>query len=91
MSRSSHVVLHPHARNKPRIGEPQPAYEVPEHSQESHVGQTRVEHVTAELRNRILKGHLASHEWLPSEGALAETMGVSRTVIREAMHDLRAQ
>jgi GntR family transcriptional repressor for pyruvate dehydrogenase complex len=90
MARSSQVVLHPHAR-KPRIEESRPAYGAPKHSEEPHVGQTRVEQVTAELRNRILKGHLASREWLPSEGALAETMGVSRTVIREAMYNLRAQ
>jgi GntR family transcriptional regulator, transcriptional repressor for pyruvate dehydrogenase complex len=91
MSRSSQVVLHPHARNKTRKAEPQALYQPVEQPETTRSGQTRVEHVTAELRNRILKGHLASNEWLPSESALAQSMGVSRTVIREAMHNLRAQ
>lgn len=91
MSRASQVVLHPHVRNKARGPEARPSYEPAGRAQTPRTCQTRVEHVTADLREKILKGHLASNEWLPSESALAETMGVSRTVIREAMHNLRAQ
>ncbi|NLE59394.1 MAG: FadR family transcriptional regulator [Planctomycetes bacterium] len=91
MSRSSQMVLHPHARGRTRGTESQPPCEPVGQSESTKTGQTRVEHVTSDLRDKILKGHLASNEWLPSEGALAETMGVSRTVIREAMHNLRAQ
>jgi len=91
MSRSSEVVLHPHARKKAHKAEAHPLYKPIGQPQGHPTGHTRVEQVTAELRNKILRGYLASNEWLPSEGALAESMGVSRTVIREAMRNLRAQ
>jgi len=91
MSRSSEVVLHPHARTRARTERPQTLYKPVEPPESPRGGHTRVEHVTAQLRGKILQGHLASNEWLPSESALAQAMGVSRTVIREAMHNLRAQ
>lgn len=91
MSRPSTVVLHPHARKKVRKAGPQAPYPPAVRSPAPPGAQTRVSQVTAQLRDQILKGHLASHEWLPSESALAEAMGVSRTVIREAMYNLRAQ
>lgn len=50
-----------------------------------------VEQVTEQLRGRILQGQYAVGQTMPSEGKLAEGLGVSRTVIREAMRGLRAQ
>lgn len=50
-----------------------------------------VEQVLEQLRARILNGQYAADEELPPEGTLAETLGVSRTVIREAMRILRSQ
>jgi GntR family transcriptional repressor for pyruvate dehydrogenase complex len=50
-----------------------------------------VDQVVTHLRARILAGDHAVGGALPSEGDLAESFGVSRTVIREAMRSLRAQ
>jgi len=47
--------------------------------------------VVAHLRDAILAGTHAPGAVLPSEGSLAESLGVSRTVIREAMRSLRSQ
>jgi GntR family transcriptional repressor for pyruvate dehydrogenase complex len=91
MTRSPGVVLHPHTRSKPRETQGKPIYQALQIPEPRSSGLTRVEQVTAELRNQILKGHLAKDEWLPSEGSLARAMGVSRTVIREAMRNLRSQ
>jgi GntR family transcriptional repressor for pyruvate dehydrogenase complex len=44
-----------------------------------------------QLRARILSGEFSVDEEMPPEGTLAATLGVSRTVIREAMRSLRAQ
>jgi GntR family transcriptional regulator, transcriptional repressor for pyruvate dehydrogenase complex len=44
----------------------------------------------AELRERILRGAF-DHDDLPSEANLAQGLGVSRTVVREAMRILGAQ
>lgn len=52
---------------------------------------TLVEEVTATLRDLILRGRYAVGDFLPSEGNLAKEIGVSRTVIREAMRNLQAQ
>jgi GntR family transcriptional repressor for pyruvate dehydrogenase complex len=50
-----------------------------------------VESVTEKLRHLILSGKLKSGETLPPEGNLAKMFFVSRTVIREAMRNLRSQ
>jgi len=50
-----------------------------------------VESVTGELRHLILSGKLESGKTLPPEGNLAKMFFVSRTVIREAMCNLRSQ
>ncbi|MEP2470165.1 MULTISPECIES: FadR/GntR family transcriptional regulator [Roseobacteraceae] len=47
------------------------------------------ERVADQLRERIQKGELALGEQLPTESALVEQFGVSRTVIREAISSLR--
>jgi GntR family transcriptional repressor for pyruvate dehydrogenase complex len=51
----------------------------------------RVSQVFRQLSHQITAGHFGNDGALPPEGALAETFGVSRTVIREAMRTLRAQ
>lgn len=43
------------------------------------------------LRKEIVSGSYAAGMSLPSEGSLAESLAVSRTVIREAMRSLRSQ
>ncbi len=48
-----------------------------------------VDQVVQQIRGEVLAGRLQSGEMLPAEGKLAEQFGVSRTVIREAMHQLR--
>jgi DNA-binding FadR family transcriptional regulator len=53
--------------------------------------QDLVAQVVTHLREWILAGAHAVGTSLPSEGDLAESFGVSRTVIREAMRSLRAQ
>jgi len=50
-----------------------------------------VESVTGELRKLILSGKPEPGKTLPSEGNLAKMFSVSRTVIREAMRNLRSQ
>lgn len=50
-----------------------------------------VARVVAHLRGTILAGTYATGASLPSEGSLAASLGVSRTVIREAMRSLRSQ
>ncbi len=46
--------------------------------------------VTEELRQRIASGAIAPGEKLPTEKALIDEFGVSRTVVREAIAGLRA-
>ncbi|MFA9480342.1 FadR/GntR family transcriptional regulator [Phycisphaerales bacterium AB-hyl4] len=48
-----------------------------------------VEQVVEQLREQVVTGRFQPDEALPSEGRLAEQFGVSRTVLREAMHQLR--
>lgn len=50
-----------------------------------------VAQVSDHLRKEIVSGSYAAGMSLPSEGGLAESLGVSRTVIREAMRSLRSQ
>ena len=50
-----------------------------------------VAQVIDHLRKEIVSGSYAAGMSLPSEGSLAETLAVSRTVIREAMRSLRSQ
>ncbi|CAG0966281.1 HTH-type transcriptional regulator LutR [Burkholderiales bacterium] len=49
------------------------------------------ETVVAALRARIASGEIAPGAKLPSEGELVDQYGVSRTVVREAMSQLRAR
>lgn len=49
-----------------------------------------VEQVVERVRNGIFGGEFPSGSELPAEGSLARTMGVSYTVIREAMRTLRS-
>jgi GntR family transcriptional regulator, transcriptional repressor for pyruvate dehydrogenase complex len=49
-----------------------------------------VDRVASDLRQRILAGELAPGTRLPSESELARDVGVSRTVVREAVSRLRA-
>lgn len=50
-----------------------------------------VREVVERLREQILAGSFATTDTLPSEGSLGQSLGVSRTVIREAMRILAAQ
>lgn len=50
-----------------------------------------VAQVIGHLRKEIVSGSYAAGMSLPSEGDLAESLAVSRTVIREAMRSLRSQ
>lgn len=50
-----------------------------------------VEQVVEQLRQGIIACHFPPESELPSEGDLAKSMGVSYTVIREAMRTLRSQ
>lgn len=50
-----------------------------------------VDQVLEQLRARILSKEFAPGGELPPEGGLAQMLGVSRTVIREAMRMLRAE
>ncbi|WP_254512899.1 FadR/GntR family transcriptional regulator [Anatilimnocola floriformis] len=54
-------------------------------------GSNRVEEVVVRLREQIVSGKLTANDSLPSEGDLATTYRVSRTVIREAMRILCTQ
>lgn len=51
---------------------------------------TLVERVVRAIRSEIQAGRFARGSRLPSEGKLATTLDVSRTVVREAMSQLRA-
>lgn len=51
---------------------------------------TLVENVVRAVRAEIAAGHFARTSRLPSEGALARDLAVSRTVVREAISQLRA-
>lgn len=48
-------------------------------------------HIAGEIRDAIIAGRLIVDERLPSESELAETFGVSRPTIREALKRLAAQ
>jgi len=50
-----------------------------------------VQEVFGQMREQIISGEFESGGTMPPEGQLCETMGVSRTVIREAMRMLGAQ
>jgi GntR family transcriptional regulator, transcriptional repressor for pyruvate dehydrogenase complex len=50
-----------------------------------------VDHVVEEVRQAILRGDFLVGSELPSAEKLAETFGVSMTVVREAMRALRSQ
>ena len=50
-----------------------------------------VNEATESLRCYVLDGHLASGDEFPSQGQLCEELGVSRSVIREAMKTLQSQ
>ena len=50
-----------------------------------------VQEVVDRLREQVVSGRFAPDTPLPPEGELGRTLGVSRTVIREAMRTLRAQ
>jgi len=54
-------------------------------------GQRLVPQVVERLRTAILSVAAQGRDDLPSEGELAEALGVSRTVLREAMKQLQAQ
>lgn len=49
-----------------------------------------VQRVYLEVANRLVSGELAPGQWL-RERALAETMGISRTPVREALNKLAAE
>jgi len=49
-----------------------------------------VQEVVDRLREQVLSGEFAPDSPLPPEGELSQNLGVSRTVIREAMRTLRA-
>ncbi|MBW7884321.1 MAG: FadR family transcriptional regulator [Caldilineaceae bacterium] len=50
-----------------------------------------VDRLVVEIQEFIIKGHLEPGMMLPPERELAETLGVSRTVVREAVHILVAK
>lgn len=50
-----------------------------------------IDRVVAEIERRIISGELAPGTKLPPERELAETLGVSRTVLREAVRILAAK
>jgi DNA-binding FadR family transcriptional regulator len=45
--------------------------------------------VAAQLQDRILQGELKPGDRLPTEAALGERLGVSRSVVRDAMRTSR--
>lgn len=50
-----------------------------------------VKDAAEQLQNQITRGYLAAGQALPSEGELSLQLGVSRTVVREAMRILSAK
>ena len=50
-----------------------------------------VEQTAAVLREQIVSGNFAPGESLPSQGELCQQLGISRSVIREAMRTLQSQ
>ncbi len=50
-----------------------------------------VEQTVSALREEILSGHYTSGQTLPSQGAMSAELGVSRSVVREAMRTLQSQ
>lgn len=57
----------------------------------SHSEDNLSEEVRGRLENAILSGVFQPHEKLPTEAELSKSFGVSRTVIREAVNQLKAQ
>lgn len=57
---------------------------------ETHRRQRLAQVVIDTLRDRILTGELTEGDQLPTEGQLEAEFGVSRTVVREAIAELRA-
>lgn len=57
----------------------------------SEARSTRVDIIGRKLAERILTGEFDVGSWLPAERKLAEDMGVSRTVMREAMRHLQSE
>lgn len=57
----------------------------------AEVRSTRVEDVCRRLAGRILAKDYEKGSWLPSERRLAEELGVSRTVMREATRQLQSE
>lgn len=57
---------------------------------ETHRRQRLAQVVIDTLRDRILTGDLTEGDQLPTEGQLEAEFGVSRTVVREAIAELRA-
>ncbi len=53
--------------------------------------QSRHQMVVQRLRNAISQGHLSIGDRLPSERELCEQLGVSRTIVREAIRVLASQ
>ena len=47
------------------------------------------EEVTAQIRRRVIHGHLKAGDRLPPERELALKLGVSRSTVREALRGLR--
>jgi DNA-binding FadR family transcriptional regulator len=54
-------------------------------------GRNLVAGAVESIRNRILRGRLAAGSQLPSQGQLCADLGVSRSVVREAMQILQSQ
>jgi DNA-binding GntR family transcriptional regulator len=48
------------------------------------------EHVFESLKHSIVRGKISSGEWLV-ESHIAETLGISRTPVREAIHKLERE
>jgi DNA-binding GntR family transcriptional regulator len=48
------------------------------------------EHVFESLKQAIIKGRISANEWLV-ESHIAETLGISRTPVREAIHKLERE
>jgi DNA-binding FadR family transcriptional regulator len=53
--------------------------------------QARYNQVVQRLRDAVARGHLVVGEHLPSERELCEQLGVSRTIVREAIRVLSSQ